>query len=76
MRTLISVLMIVGGLAAILLGLLIIGPVGINLPDSWIGIVLVLLLVGSGVWLIYKAARRLVRGKDSSRPAQSENSSS
>ena len=76
MRTLMGVLLIVGGLAAILLGLLIIVPVGINLPDSWFGIVLVLLLVGNGVWLIHKAARRLKRGKNSSKPAQSENNSS
>jgi hypothetical protein len=76
MRTLISVLMLIAGLAAILVALLMIGPVAINLPDSAFGVVLILLLASGGVWLIYKAARRLMRATDSSGPAQSGNGSS
>ena len=48
--------MLGGGLAAILVAFLMIGPVAINLPSSVFGAVLILFFAGGGAWLIYQAA--------------------
>jgi hypothetical protein len=52
-----AILLIVSGCAALILGLFLVLPVAVNLPDSWFGVVLIiLLLVGSGL-LLYKGVR-------------------
>ena len=60
MRKLIDTTMIIGGLALIGLAVLMILPVGVNLPASWFGGLLIILIAGLGVWLIYNGGNRLL----------------
>ena len=61
MRKFTSALMIVGGMAAIALAGLMILPVGVNLPESAFGAILIVFFAAGGVWLIYKGIRRSMR---------------
>ena len=54
-----GVLMIVGGLAAVLLALLMVLPVAVNLPDSAFGAVLAVGFAAGGITLMYRGSRRL-----------------
>jgi ABC-type microcin C transport system permease subunit YejB len=67
-----GVLMIVGGLAAIALALLMIIPVGANLPASAFGVVLILIFAGGGAWIVYRGSKRLITRSETH--VESENS--
>jgi threonine/homoserine/homoserine lactone efflux protein len=56
-----SVLMIVVGCALLLLALMLVLPVGVNLPASWFGVVIILVLVATAGWLLYKGVRTLLK---------------
>ena len=62
-RKVIGALMIIGGLVAIALALLMVLPVGVNLPASWFGIVLMVLFAVVGAWLVYKGGSWLIYPK-------------
>jgi hypothetical protein len=62
-RKLIGGLMIICGLAAMGLAVFMILPVGVNLPESWFGVVWIILFGGVGVWLVYKGGAWLLYPK-------------
>ena len=65
MHKLIDALMLIGGLGAIGLAVLMILPVGVNLPASWFGGLLIVLIAGLGAWLSYHGGKRLLRSRRS-----------
>lgn len=52
-----SVLTIVVGCALLLLALMLVLPVGVNLPASWFGVGIIVVLVATAGWLLYKGVR-------------------
>jgi hypothetical protein len=44
--------LVAAGVCFALLGLLLVLPVGVNLPESWTGAVLALAFLGGGTWMI------------------------
>jgi hypothetical protein len=54
-----GIAMLIVGVCAIGLGLFMVLPVAVNLPDSWFGAVLTIVLLGGGVALVYVSGRNL-----------------
>ena len=52
-----AILLIVSGCAALMLGLFLVLPVTVNLPESWFGAVLIILLIVGGGLLLYRGVR-------------------
>jgi hypothetical protein len=52
--------MVAFGVLLLLLAILMVLPVGVNLPASWFGVVLIAAASGAGVALVYRGARRLI----------------
>jgi len=67
-----AVVMIVLACALLVLALLLVIPVGVNLPDSWFGVVLIALLIGGASVLIYKAVQSIRRSKQSNGPGSNK----
>lgn len=67
-----ALLFIVSGCAALILGLFLVLPVTVNLPESWFGVVLILLLIVGGGLLLYKGVRILWRPEQSKKGAKLE----
>jgi len=51
--------MVIVGSLALLLALAMVGPVAVNLPDSWFGGLLAAGIAAGGFTLMYRGARRL-----------------
>lgn len=63
-----AVLMILGACVLLTVAALLVIPVAVNLPDSWFGGVLIVLLVGGALVLVYKAIQAIRRPKDKTPP--------
>jgi len=59
LSTLVALGTVVLGLALCLLSLLMVLPVGVNLPASWFGVVLIVAIACGGVALVYRGGRKL-----------------
>jgi hypothetical protein len=58
--------LVASGVCFTLLGLLLVVPVGVNLPESWMGAVLTLAFLGGGVFIIARGVR-VARGGPASK---------
>ena len=52
--------MVALGALALLLAFGLVLPVGVNFPESWFGVLIIVAVAGSGFALIYRGARRLL----------------
>jgi len=59
-----GLLLLAAGCGAVVIGLFFIVPTVVNFPDTWFGIVVVILFLAVGVALIYRGARSLTARHD------------
>lgn len=59
-----SIMLLIAGIALVLVGLFVLVPVAVNLPDSWVGALLAIALLTIGIVFIRRGVMNWRKGAD------------